>query len=83
MRNALLPVVTVSGLLIAGLLGGVVIVEALYELPGLGRVMAKAAISFDVGMTIALALFSGGLTVLINLLVDVSYSFLDPRIRLD
>ena len=85
-KNALLPSVTVIGLLVAGLLGGVVVVEDIFKLSGLGR-LALAAITGTVGNNIQFygvagtILFFGLILMLTNLIVDVVYAFLDPRIR--
>jgi peptide/nickel transport system permease protein len=81
LRNALIPVVTVLGVSVASLLGGTVIFENIFALPGVGRYMiqAVAARDYPVVEGVSLALTVG--IVLVNLLVDVSYSLLDPRIR--
>ena len=82
-RNALIPVVTLSGMLAAGLLTGVVITETVFYLPGLGRFAAQAALPPpDVPAVLGFALFTGVIFVLANLIVDVLYAYLDPRIRL-
>jgi peptide/nickel transport system permease protein len=80
--NALIPVVTVGGLLLIGLLNGVVITETVFNLPGMGSFLANAAMSLDVVSVLGVTLFSSIILVLGNLLVDVLYGFLDPRIRL-
>lgn len=81
-RNALLPVATVAGLMIAGLLNGVVVTETVYNFPGLGQFAAEAAVSLDTASIVAFSLFNGGLLVITNLVVDMLYAALDPRVRL-
>jgi peptide/nickel transport system permease protein len=82
-RNAMIPVVTLAGMTIAGLMGGVVITETIFNYPGLGRFAARAAQTLDVPAILGFAIFNGILMVVANLVVDVLYAFLDPRIRLD
>jgi peptide/nickel transport system permease protein len=82
-RNALIPVVTVAGLTTAGLLNGAVTTEIIFNYPGIGDAAAQAAISLDVLTMLGLALFTAVIFVLANLLVDVLYGVLDPRVRLN
>lgn len=81
-RNALLPVVTVIGLQLGGVFGGAVLTETIFNLAGVGRAVTEAILSRDYaviqGFTLVIALGF----VVINLIVDVSYAFLDPRVRL-
>lgn len=81
-RNALIPVITVAGLTLAGLLGGVVITETVFDYPGIGSWAAAAAVSLDVLSMLGYALFTAVLLVIANLIVDVMYAVLDPRVRL-
>jgi ABC-type dipeptide/oligopeptide/nickel transport system permease component len=81
-RNAMLPVTTVAGLMIAGLLNGVVITEAIFNFRGLGQFAAEAAVSLDTAGIVGFSLFNGILLVLTNLIVDVLYAVFDPRVRL-
>ncbi len=81
-RNALIPVITVAGLTLAGLMGGVVITETVFDYPGIGSWAAQAATSLDVLSMLGYALFSAVLLVAANLIVDVLYAVLDPRVRL-
>ncbi len=81
-RNALIPVITVAGLTLAGLMGGVVITETVFDYPGIGSWAAQAAASLDVLSMLGYALFSAVLLVAANLIVDVLYAVLDPRVRL-
>jgi peptide/nickel transport system permease protein len=80
--NALIPVVTVGGLVLIGLLNGVVITETVFNYPGMGSFLAEAAMSLDVISVLGVTLFSSIILVLGNLLVDVLYGVIDPRIRL-
>jgi len=82
-RNALIPVITLSGLLAAGMLNGVVITETIFAINGIGRLGAQAAIDLDIPMTLGFAVFSGLNFIVANLLVDLLYAYTDPRIRLD
>ena len=81
-RNALIPVITVAGLTLAGLMGGVVITETVFNYPGIGSWAAAAAVSLDVLSMLGYALFSAVLLVAANLIVDIMYAVLDPRVRL-
>ena len=81
-RNALIPVVTVSGVLFAGLLGGAVITETIFNRPGIGLWTARAAVLLDVPAVMFNVLFLGVVFVVANLIVDIIYAYVDPRIRL-
>lgn len=83
LRNALLPVLTLAGPLAAALLGGSFFVETIFNLPGLGATFIFAAANRDYPLIMAGALLSGSLIILLNLAVDLGYSVLDPRIRLE
>ena len=81
LRNALIPVVTVLGLQIGWLLGGAVIIEEVFAWPGMGRLMLSSIMARD-NAVVQAALFVSALIIMAsNLIVDVTYSFLDPRIR--
>jgi peptide/nickel transport system permease protein len=80
--NAMLPVVTLAGFSVVGLLGGVVITETVFNYPGIGSAAARAAVSLDVVTTLGFALFNGFILIVANLVVDVLYAFVDPRVRL-
>ena len=82
-RNAMIPVATVSGSMILGLLGGVVIVETVFDYKGLGLLTATGAQQLDYTLILGTTLFYGMLLVLINLVVDVLYAVIDPRVRLE
>ena len=82
LRNALLPVVTVAGVQIGGLLGGSVIVESVFAWPGLGLLAFDALFSRDLNLLLGIFFVAACLVIAVNLLVDVLYTFLDPRIEL-
>jgi peptide/nickel transport system permease protein len=81
LRNAAVPIVTVIGLGVALLIGGVVVTESVYSIPGLGRLTVDAVLARDYPTVQAVILLFSVVYVLINLLVDLSYTLLDPRIR--
>jgi peptide/nickel transport system permease protein len=80
--NAMLPIVTMAGSTIVGLLGGVVITETVFNYPGIGKAAADAAANLDVVTVLGLAIFSGSILIISNLVVDIVYAFIDPRVRL-
>jgi len=80
-RNALIPVVTLAGFTLVGLINGVVITETIFNFPGLGQWAAASAINLDYAAVMGFALFTALMVVLANLLVDVLYGVIDPRIR--
>ncbi len=80
--NALIPVVTVSGLVIVGLLNGVIITETIFNYPGIGSVAAQAAVQLDILTVLGFTLFTGIILLIGNLVVDVMYAIVDPRVRL-
>ena len=82
LRNALVPVVSVVGILTPLLLGGTVIVEQLFALPGIGRITVQAALLRDYPVVMSTVLFSAVLVITANLIVDFLYGVVDPRIRL-
>lgn len=81
-RNALIPVVTVAGMRFGALLGGTVIVETIFAWPGVGKFMVDSIFNRDYPVIQGFVLFMGTVFILVNLLVDVSYAWLDPRIQL-
>ncbi len=82
MKNAMIPVVTVMGLQLSGLLGGAVITETIFAVPGLGRLTVESILTRDYPMVQGVVLFAALAVVLTNLVVDLTYAVLDPRIRL-
>ena len=81
LRNAMIPIVTVAGLQIGILLGGTVVVEEVFTLPGIGRLVLWSIYQRDYPLTQSTILFIAVMFMAINLAVDVLYSYLDPRIR--
>jgi peptide/nickel transport system permease protein len=81
LANAAVPIVTVIGIGIALLIGGVVVTESVYAIPGLGRLTVDAVLARDFPTIQGVILFFSFIYVLVNLLVDLSYVFFDPRIR--
>ena len=82
LRNALIPVVTVAGTRFAGLLGGAVIVETIFAWPGIGKFVLDSIFDRDYPVIQGFVVFMGSVFLIVNLVVDLSYGLLDPRIRL-
>jgi peptide/nickel transport system permease protein len=82
-RNSLLPLVTVIGLSLGSLLGGAVLTETIFGLSGVGRTLYDAITARDYGIVQAFTVVIAIFFVILNLLVDLSYAYLDPRIRLE
>ncbi len=82
-RNALVPVVTVIGITMAVLIGGAVVTEVVFNIPGLGRLIISAILRRDYPVVQGVVLVTAAAYVLINFVVDVLYTFIDPRIRYD
>ncbi|HEX2029281.1 MAG TPA: ABC transporter permease [Nitriliruptorales bacterium] len=83
LRNALIPLVTIWALDFASLLGGSVVTETVFSWPGLGPALLRGISEHDLDLTMAIVLFVATLTIVFNLVADVLYGFLDPRIRYD
>lgn len=83
LRNALIPVVTIIGLLYGNLLAGAVLTESIFAWPGLGRYVYRASTSQDFPAIMGVSMLIALIYVAVNLLVDILYYFLDPRIRVD
>ncbi len=83
LRNAVIPAVTVLGINIGFLIGGTLIVEQVFGLPGVGSLLVQAIFQRDFPVVQAVALVFGIMVVLVNLLTDVAYATLDPRVRFD
>lgn len=81
LRNAGVPILTVIGVCFAGLVGGVVITETVFNLPGVGRLVVNAIDQRDYPIIQGVLMLASGMYVLINLLVDLAYTLIDPRIR--
>ncbi len=82
LRNALMPVITILGLSIPGLIGGSVILETVFGIPGMGQLMFQAVLSRDYNVAMGILAPAAALTMLGNFLADVAYAFTDPRVRL-
>ena len=81
-RNALIPVVTLGGIMVVNMLNGVVVTEVIFDFPGMGSAAARAAGSLDALAVLGFVLFGGFVLILANVLVDFLYAVIDPRIRL-
>jgi len=82
LKNAMIPVITLTGLQVAYLIGGSVIVESVFVIPGLGRYLITAIDQRDYPVIQAIVVLLGMFVMLVNLLVDMSYAWFDPRIRM-
>jgi len=80
-RLAVLPVVSYSGPLLADLLTGSFVVENIFQIPGIGVFLVNSSLSRDYTMVVGLVVLYAALLLVLNLLVDLSYSLLDPRVR--
>ncbi len=83
LRNALIPVVTVTGLLVPRLVGGAAITETVFAWPGMGRLAVDAAFTRDYPLVMGITLLMSAIVVVTNLLTDLLYVYIDPRIRFD
>jgi len=81
LKNALIPVITIIGILVPGLIGGTVIIERIFNLPGISRLLLTAVNTRDDQLISGTLMVFAGVLMLINLAVDLTYSFLDPRVR--
>ncbi len=81
-RNALIPVITISGIIFATLMAGMVITETIFTRQGIGLWMARAALQLDIPAIMFNVIFLGLIFVMMNLIVDIIYAYIDPRIRL-
>jgi peptide/nickel transport system permease protein len=82
LRNALMPVITILGLALPGLIGGSAIMEQVFGIPGMGRLMFQAVLSRDYNLAMGILVPAAFLTMLGNFLADIGYAFTDPRVRL-
>ena len=83
LRNALIPVITLIGYQVGYLFGGVVIIEQVFALPGLGRLLLNGINQRDYALVQGTIVFIAAIFVLVNLITDITYGFADPRIRYD
>lgn len=81
LRNGLIPVVTLAGMDIAGMLSGIVIIETVFGWPGIGELAYQAVQNLDIPVVMGTVLYTTAIIVFLNLVVDVIYAFLDPRVR--
>lgn len=81
LRNAAVPIVTTIGVAFASLLGGVVVTESVFAIPGIGRMTVEAILQRDVPVVQGVVLFAAFTCIMVNLIIDISYSLFDPRIR--
>ncbi len=82
LKNGLIPIVTLSGLGLGGIIGGSVLIESVFAIPGMGRLVIASVQNHDYAVTQGVTLVIAGAIILVNLIVDISYGWLDPRIRL-
>ena len=83
LRGGLLPIVSYLGPACASLLTGSLVIEKIFDIPGIGRHFVNSALNRDYTMTMGMVIFYASLLLLFNLIVDIAYTFLDPRIRYD
>jgi peptide/nickel transport system permease protein len=81
LKNGLIPVVTLLGLEIAALISGIVIMESIFAIPGVGRLLIESIASRDYPVIQGITVVVGTLVIAVNLAVDLSYAYLDPRVR--
>ena len=81
LRAALAPIATMAGLDFAGLLGGAILTESVFNLPGLGRLAISAVTKYDLPIIVATTLLAAFIVVIMNLIVDILYAYIDPRVR--
>ena len=83
LRAALAPIVTIAGLDFAALLGGAIITEGIFNLPGLGRLSIRAVLNdYDLPTIVATTILAASFVVIMNLIVDIAYAYIDPRVRI-
>jgi peptide/nickel transport system permease protein len=81
LRNSLLPVVTILGLRIGRIIGGAIIIEVMFAIPGIGQMSVTALTKADYPVIMAITMISSLTIIIANLLTDLAYSYIDPRIR--
>ena len=81
LRAVLAPITTLAGLDFAGLIGGAIITETIFNLPGLGRLTLRSVYEFDLSVVVATTILAAAVVIVMNLLVDMLYAVLDPRVR--
>ena len=83
LRNSLIPVLTITGPLVAGLLSGSFIIEVIFAVPGIGKHLVASVTNRDYPLVLGLTLLYSAMLVVANLVVDIMYSVVDPRIRVE
>jgi peptide/nickel transport system permease protein len=83
LRSAAIPVVTIVGLVFVAVLGGSVVVESVFALPGLGSLAVQATTQSDLPLIQGIALYFTVIVIVVNLIVDLAYGFLDPQVRVE
>ena len=83
LKNAFIPVVTLTGIVFRNVLGGAVIIETVFNIPGLGRLAVQSIITHDYAFVQGVVLVMVTAVLLINLMIDLTYGWLDPRVRYD
>lgn len=83
LRAVLAPITTLAGLDFAGLIGGAIITETIFNLPGLGRLTLRSVNEFDLSVVVATTILAAGVVIIMNLIVDLLYAVLDPRVRIN
>jgi peptide/nickel transport system permease protein len=78
----LAPLITLAGLDFAGLIGGASITETIFNLPGLGRLTLRSVYEFDLSVVLATTILAAVVVIVMNLIVDMLYAVLDPRVRI-
>jgi peptide/nickel transport system permease protein len=81
LRAVLAPITTLAGLDFAGLIGGAIITETIFNLPGLGRLTLRSVNEFDLSIVVATTILAAGVVIVMNLIIDMLYAVLDPRVR--
>lgn len=82
LRNALIPVITIVGLIVTDILAGSIIIENVFSLPGIGKLITSSITSRDLPLIQALVLYLSLIVILVNFIIDILYRFIDPRIRI-
>ena len=83
LKNSILPVVTYVGPMVAALMTGTFIIVKVFSIPGLGRYFVNAIGDRDYAVTLGLTIFVGAMIIICNLVVDIIYAFVDPRVKID
>ena len=82
MRAVFAPIITLAGLDFASLIGGAIITETIFNLPGLGRLALRSTYEFDLSVVLATTILAASVVIVMNLIVDLLYAVLDPRVRI-